>query len=125
MTTGISLPPKHQIVLAAFGTSLDPKAAYTRMQVRFQERFGQRIPMGFTSRVGEPKLKAILESIPADPDLVVVITPIFMLEGQVVSVTSWRRRGNANTALKRSASPARFFPMAGSTKWSGMRWRRA
>jgi|GEM_PF-3066526 len=84
MTTGISLPPKHQIVLAAFGTSLDPKAAYTRMQVRFQERFGQRIPMGFTSRVGEPKLKAILESIPADPDLVVVITPIFMLEGQVV-----------------------------------------
>jgi sirohydrochlorin ferrochelatase len=84
MTTEISLPPKHQIVLAAFGTSLDPKAAYTRMQVRFQERFGQLIPMGFTSRVGEPKLKAVLESLPADPELTVVITPIFMIEGQVV-----------------------------------------
>lgn len=84
MTKEISLPPKHQIVLAAFGTSLDPKAAYTRMQVRFQERFRQQIPMGFTSRVGEPKLKAVLESLPADPDLTVVITPIFMIEGQVV-----------------------------------------
>lgn len=84
MTTKTPLPPNCQIVLAAFGTSLDPKAAYTRMQVRFQERFGQRIPMGFTSRVGEPKLKAVLETIPADPDLVVVITPIFMVDGQVV-----------------------------------------
>jgi sirohydrochlorin ferrochelatase len=54
------------------------------MQVRFQEHFRQRIPMGFTSRVGEPKLRAVLESIPADRDLVVVITPIFMVEGQVV-----------------------------------------
>ena len=84
MTSITSTPSKHQIVLAAFGTSMGPKAAYTGMQVRFQERFGQRIPMGFTSRVGEPKLKAVLESLPADPDLVVVITPIFMIEGQVV-----------------------------------------
>jgi cobalamin biosynthesis Co2+ chelatase CbiK len=84
MTLQTPLPPNHQIVLAAFGTSLDPKAAYTSMQVRFQECFGQRIPMGFTSRVGEPKLKAVLESLPADPDLTVVITPIFMIEGQVV-----------------------------------------
>jgi len=79
-----SCPPQYQIVLAAFGTSLGPKAAYTSIQVRFQERFRQRIPMGFTSRVGEPKLKAVLESLPADRDLVVVITPIFMVEGQVV-----------------------------------------
>ncbi len=84
MTLQTPLPPNYQIVLAAFGTSLDPKAAYTRMQVRFQERFRQRIPMGFTSRVGEPKLKAVLESLHADPDLTVVITPIFMIEGQVV-----------------------------------------
>jgi sirohydrochlorin ferrochelatase len=84
MTLQTPLPPNCQIVLAAFGTSLGPKAAYTSMQVRFQERFGQRIPMGFTSRVGEPKLKAVLESLPADPDLTVVITPIFMIEGQVV-----------------------------------------
>jgi sirohydrochlorin ferrochelatase len=79
-----SCPQKYQIVLAAFGTSLGPKAAYTSMQVRFQERFRQRIPMGFTSRVGEPKLKAVLDGLPADRDLVVVITPIFMVEGQVV-----------------------------------------
>ena len=84
MTSITSTPSKYQIVLAAFGTSMGPKAAYTGMQVRFQERFGQQIPMGFTSRVGEPKLKAVLESLPADPDLVVVITPIFMIEGQVV-----------------------------------------
>ena len=84
MTSITSTPSKYQIVLAAFGTSMGPKAAYTGMQVRFQERFRQRIPMGFTSRVGEPKLKAVLESLPADPDLVVVITPIFMIEGQVV-----------------------------------------
>jgi sirohydrochlorin ferrochelatase len=84
MTTRTSSSEKHQIVLAAFGTSLGPTAAYTSIRVRFQERFKQRIPIGFTSRVGEPKLKVVLESIPADPDLVVVIAPIFMVEGQVV-----------------------------------------
>jgi len=77
-------PQKYQIVLAAFGTSMGPKAAYTSMQVRFQERFRQRIPVGFTSRVGEPKLKEVLEGLPADGELVVVIAPIFMVEGQVV-----------------------------------------
>jgi sirohydrochlorin ferrochelatase len=84
MTSITSTPSKYQIVLAAFGTSMGPKAAYTGMQVRFQERFRQRIPVGFTSRVGEPKLKAVLEGLPADSELVVVITPIFMVEGQVV-----------------------------------------
>ncbi len=84
MTTQTSLPSNHQIVLAAFGTSLGPTAAYTSIRVRFQERFKQRIPIGFTSRVGEPKLRAVLESIPPDPNLVVVIAPVFMIEGQVV-----------------------------------------
>ena len=84
MTSKTSTPSKHQIVLAAFGTSMGPKAAYTSMQVRFQECFRQRIPVGFTSRVGEPKLKEVLESLPADGELVVVIAPIFMVEGQVV-----------------------------------------
>ncbi len=79
-----STPPKFQIVLAAFGTSLGPTAAYTSIRVRFQGLFRQRIPVGFTSRVGEPKLKAVLEGLPEDRDLVVVITPIFMVEGQVV-----------------------------------------
>jgi cobalamin biosynthesis Co2+ chelatase CbiK len=73
-----------QIVLAAFGTSMDSSAIYVKLQERFEERFAQKIPIGFTSRVGNPKLKTVLEGISSEEGLEIVITPLFMIPGKVV-----------------------------------------
>ena len=81
----ISRPEKYQIVLAAFGTSRKCSAIYAGMQGRFEERFKQKIPLGFTSRVGEPKLKAVLEGLAVGNEAAVVVTPLFMISGKVVS----------------------------------------
>lgn len=75
---------KIQIVLAAFGTSTDSSSIYTGLNELFEGRFEQKIPMGFTSRVGEPKLKTVLENISSKKDVEVVITPLFMIPGRVV-----------------------------------------
>jgi cobalamin biosynthesis Co2+ chelatase CbiK len=74
----------HKIVLAAFGTSTNSTAIYSSLKERFEERFKQKIPMGFTSRVGSPKLKNVLEELPVKKEVEVVITPIFMIPGKVV-----------------------------------------
>lgn len=74
----------HQIVLAAFGTSAKSIAIYDNLKERFEERFRQKIPMGFTSRVGSPKLENVLEELSVEKGLEVVITPLFMIPGKVV-----------------------------------------
>jgi cobalamin biosynthesis Co2+ chelatase CbiK len=73
-----------QIVLAAFGTSVGSSAIYAILKERFEERFTQKVVMGFTSRVGNPKLKNVLEEIVPAKDLEVVIVPLFMIPGKVV-----------------------------------------
>ena len=73
-----------QIVLAVFGTSARSSAIYDRLKERFEERFAQRIPVGFTSRMGSPSLKNVLEDISSVKDSEVVIVPLFMIPGRVV-----------------------------------------
>jgi len=75
---------KFKIVLAAFGTSVKSSAIYASLKERFEERFTQKVAMGFTSRVGTPKLKNVLEAIAPEKDLEVVIVPLFILPGKVV-----------------------------------------
>lgn len=72
-----------QIVLAAFGTSTQSSAIYAGLCKFFEERFEQTIPMGFTSRVGNPKLKTILANLPPDRRMDVVIVPLVMIPGKV------------------------------------------
>lgn len=74
----------YQIVLAAFGTSMDSSTIYIKLQELFEGRFEQKIPIGFTSRVGNPKLKSVLERLPSKKEMEVVITPLFMIPGKVV-----------------------------------------
>ena len=76
---------KYQIVLAAFGTSTDSTSIYSGLKKRFEEKFRQKIPVGFTSRVGDPKLKTVLETLTSKGEVEVVITPIFVIPGKVVS----------------------------------------
>ena len=75
---------KFKIVLAAFGTSAGSSAIYAGIKERFEERFTQKVVMGFTSRVGNPKLKNVLEEIGPEKDLEVVIVPLFIIPGKVV-----------------------------------------
>jgi cobalamin biosynthesis Co2+ chelatase CbiK len=75
----------HQIVLAAFGTSRASSGIYQSLKQRFEERFKQSIPMGFTSRVGNPKLKTVLEGPLFEKEETVIVTPLFMITGKVVS----------------------------------------
>lgn len=75
----------HQIVLAAFGTSSASSGIYQSLKQRFEERFKQSIPMGFTSRVGNPKLKTVLEGPLFEKEETVIVTPLFMITGKVVS----------------------------------------
>jgi len=75
---------KYQIVLAAFGTSMDSSAIYSNLKEFFEDRFKQKIPMGFTSRMGNPKLKTILGGFSSKKGLEIVITPLFMIPGKVV-----------------------------------------
>jgi cobalamin biosynthesis Co2+ chelatase CbiK len=74
----------HQIVLAAFGTSTDSSSIYVTLKEHFEERFKQKIPIGFTSRVGNPKLKTVLEKLPSNEEMEIVVTPLFMIPGKVV-----------------------------------------
>ena len=80
----------YQIILAAFGTSTASSAIYRTLQGQFEAHFSQKIPIGFTSRVGTPKLKSVLESIPSHKKQEVVITPLFMVTGKVVSDDVWK-----------------------------------
>ena len=66
----------HQIVLAAFGTSTDSSSIYTGLNELFEGRFEQKIPMGFTSRVGEPKLKTVLENISSKNKECIILTDL-------------------------------------------------
>ena len=75
---------KVKIVIAAFGTSAGSSAIYASLKERFEERFTQKVVMGFTSRVGNPKLKNVLEEIGPEKDLEVVIVPLFIIPGKVV-----------------------------------------
>ena len=75
---------KFQIVLAAFGTSTDSSVIYASLKERFEERFKQRVLMGFTSRMGNPKLKTVLGELSSKREAEVVITPLFMIPGKVV-----------------------------------------
>jgi len=75
----------YQIVLAAFGTSSASSGIYQSLKQRFEERFKQSIPMGFTSRVGNPKLKTVLEGPLFEKEETVIVTPLFMITGKVVS----------------------------------------
>lgn len=75
---------KFQIILAAFGTSTDSSAIYASIRGHFEERFRQKIPLGFTSRVETPKLKTVLEDVSSKKEVEVVITPLFMIPGKVV-----------------------------------------
>ena len=72
-----------QIVLAAFGTSTGSSAIYANLLKLFEERFKQKIPMGFTSRVGDPKLKTVLANLSSDKKMDVVIVPLCMIPGRV------------------------------------------
>lgn len=74
---------KFQIVLAAFGTSTGSSVIYARLLKLFEERFKQTIPIGFTSRVGDPKLKTVLAKLPPDKRMDVVIVPLVMIPGRV------------------------------------------
>jgi cobalamin biosynthesis Co2+ chelatase CbiK len=76
---------EHQIVLAAFGTSTASSGLYQNLKQQFEERFNQEIPLGFTSRVGNPKLKRVLEGLPLLKEVTVIVTPLFMITGKVVS----------------------------------------
>ena len=78
-------PQEHQIVLAAFGTSSASSGIYQNLKQQFEERFQQAIPMGFTSRVGTPKLKSVLEGLLLHKEQTVIVTPLFMISGKVVS----------------------------------------
>ena len=73
----------YQIVLAAFGTSTGSSSIYANMLKLFEERFKQKIPMGFTSRVGDPKLKTVLDNLSSDKKMDVVIVPLCMIPGRV------------------------------------------
>ena len=75
----------HQIVLVAFGTSTASSGIYQNLKQQFEERFKQSIPMAFTSRVGNPKLKTVLEGLPSQKEQTVIVTPLFMITGKVVS----------------------------------------
>jgi len=75
----------HQIVLAAFGTSVASASLYKKLKQQFEERFKQSIPMGFTARVGNPKLKTVLEGLPSQKEETVIVTPLFMITGKIVS----------------------------------------
>lgn len=79
----IDTSQKFQIVLAAFGTSTGSSAIYANLLKLFEERFKQTIPMGFTSRVGDPKLKNVLAKLPPDKMMDVVIVPLVMIPGRV------------------------------------------
>jgi len=76
---------EHQIVLAAFGTSTASTGIYQNLKQKFEERFNQSIPMGFTARVGTPKLKSVLEGLILQKEETVIVTPLFMIAGKVVS----------------------------------------
>jgi cobalamin biosynthesis Co2+ chelatase CbiK len=76
---------KHQIVLAAFGTSTASSGIYQNLKQQFEERFNLSIPMGFTARVGTPKLKTVLEKLLLQKEETVIVTPLFMITGKVVS----------------------------------------
>ena len=76
---------KHQIVLAAFGTSTASSGIYQNLKQQFEERFNLSIPMGFTARVGTPKLKTVLEGLLLQKEETVIVTPLFMITGKVVS----------------------------------------
>ena len=80
----------HQIVLAAFGTSTASSVIYRTLKRQFEAHFSQTIPIGFTSRVGTPTLRSVLESIPSRKTQEVVITPLFMVPGKVVSDDVWK-----------------------------------
>jgi len=75
----------YQIVLATFGTSSASSGIYQSLKKQFEERFNQSIPMGFTSRVGNPKLKTVLEGPLLEKEETVIVTPLFMITGKVVS----------------------------------------
>jgi cobalamin biosynthesis Co2+ chelatase CbiK len=75
----------HQIVLAAFGTSTASSGIYQSLKQQFEEHFKQSIPMGFTARVGNPKLKTVLEGPLLKKEKTVIVTPLFMITGKVVS----------------------------------------
>ena len=75
----------HQIVLVAFGTSTGASQLYQNFKQQFEERFKQSIPIGFTARVGTPKLKTVLEELPSQKEATVIVTPLFMITGKVVS----------------------------------------
>jgi cobalamin biosynthesis Co2+ chelatase CbiK len=74
---------KHQIVLAAFGTSTASSGIYQNLKQQFEERFNLSIPMG--ARVGTPKLKTVLEKLLLQKEETVIVTPLFMITGKVVS----------------------------------------
>ncbi len=75
----------YQIVLVAFGTSTKSSQLYLNLKQQFEERFNQSIPIGFTARVGTPKLKTVLEGLPLQKEATVIVTPLFMITGKVVS----------------------------------------
>ena len=75
----------HQIVLAAFGTSTASSRIYQNLKRQFEERFNQSIPLGFTARVGNPKLKTVLERPLLEKEKTVIVTPLFMITGKVVA----------------------------------------
>jgi cobalamin biosynthesis Co2+ chelatase CbiK len=75
----------YQIVLVAFGTSTKSSQLYRNLKQQFEKRFNQSIPIGFTARVGTPKLKTILEGLPLQKEATVIVTPLFMITGKVVS----------------------------------------
>ena len=74
----------YQIVLAAFGTSTAASRLYETLKQQFEERFNQSIPIGFTARVGTPKLKTVLEGLHLQKEAAVIVTPLFMITGKVV-----------------------------------------
>ena len=76
-------PKNCRIVLVAFGTSADASAIYSGLLQRFEERFEQTIPMGFTSRVGKPALRTVLADLSPDKRTDLVIVPLVMIPGRV------------------------------------------
>ena len=75
----------HQIVLVAFGTSTRASQLYQDLKQQFEERFKQSIPIGYTARVGSPKLKTVLEGLSSQKEATIIVTPLFMITGKVVS----------------------------------------
>jgi cobalamin biosynthesis Co2+ chelatase CbiK len=75
----------HQIVLVAFGTSTKSYQLYQNLKQQFEERFNQSIPIGFTARIGTPKLNTVLEGLSLKNEATVIVTPLFMITGKVVA----------------------------------------